>query len=379
MDNNKITNISFKGYDAIPLKAIYMQGIRKRAEKCIFREMKKVLQEEGVDLFVNSSNINFAQKFEDKPSKTPLSIWAQDNKAFVKNKNGKQLLWNNKEEVLTQEQIIPFDDFQINAARFMPKGGDYYLGYKKNGEKWLIINSVSVSGNGTPSRLGDLPTNDVVRDVLDVKERNVTKVFNIAHDLDEMIRPVGYPYVLVNDYAEALNMVEEMHKKFPHSHETYNEMKNFLVKEIEQKDLCGDSTEVICERLRENNFIPIKIGAHFLNDINFINAIAFKNKNNNITYISNSTKRSYPELQFLEHLFDKTLKEKVPNIDSTHYISGGKRTFDEKYSDSHMNLFGRGLQERNVIMDILANRLGGIHCMSAEVPDFTKIENSLKK
>ena len=63
MDNNKITNISFKGYDAIPLKAIYMQGIRKRAEKCIFREMKKVLQEEGVDLFVNSSNINFAQKF----------------------------------------------------------------------------------------------------------------------------------------------------------------------------------------------------------------------------------------------------------------------------------------------------------------------------
>ena len=41
--------------------------------------------------------------------------------------------------------------------------------------------------------------------------------------------------VLVNDYAEALNMVEEMHKKFPHSHETYNEMKNFLVKEIEQK------------------------------------------------------------------------------------------------------------------------------------------------
>lgn len=79
----------------------------------------------------------------------------------------------------------------------------------------------------------------------------------------------------------------------------------------------------------------------------------------------------------MENLFEENLREKVPKITDTYFVSGGKRLDCEKNSESAVELYGKGLQNRNIIMDILANRLGGIHCMTAEVPDFERINQQL--
>ena len=134
----------FNGYDVMPLKGIYMQGLVSPAELQIFKEMKSISAKEGFDLFVNQNNHSITTKQNTKIQKdNKLSIWAQDNKAFIKNKIGKVLLWNSKEPVFNN--IAPFNDYKIDAGRYMPRGGNYHLGYKPEGEKWLLINSMSIT------------------------------------------------------------------------------------------------------------------------------------------------------------------------------------------------------------------------------------------
>ena len=369
--NNRQENTSFRGYDAIPLKAFYMQGIRKPNEINIFREMKAIAKKEGIDIFVNTNNIGI---HTDIPSKTrfnpDLSIWAQDNKAFVKNKFGKQVLWNSKEPVMQEELFkTTFADFELNASRDMPRGGDYYIGFKENGEKWILVNGSTMDEaealgemNGDPEKL--------IQNLFEVKSDNIFKLYTVWDDLDEVVRPVGFPYILVNNYQESLKNLDLMRKNFPTSSILYTKMKNFLEQKINMNNTL-QATNNYCKELESFGFKPITIGARYIEDINFINAIAMKNNKNGISYITNSTKQSYKELEYLEQLFDRDLKSKVPTITNTHYVSGGKRV--KGNPDSNIELYSRGLAERNGIMDILANRLGGIHCMTAEVPNFERI------
>ena len=104
----------------------------------------------------------------------------------------------------------------------------------------------------------------------------------------------------------------------------------------------------------------------------------FLNNKNGISFITNSTKGSYPELEYLEKIFEQDLKERVKNVTDVHFVSGGIRTNKEKNSPSPEPAYDNRLKDRNVIMDILANDHGGIHCMTAEIPDFEKITGSKK-
>ena len=74
----------FNGYDVMPLKGIYMQGLVSPAELQIFKEMKSISAKEGFDLFVNHNNHSITTKQNTKIQKdNKLSILAQDNKAFI--------------------------------------------------------------------------------------------------------------------------------------------------------------------------------------------------------------------------------------------------------------------------------------------------------
>lgn len=100
----------------------------------------------------------------------------------------------------------------------------------------------------------------------------------------------------------------------------------------------------------------------------------FKNNNNKISYITNSTRGSYPELEYLERLFEEDIRTKVPNFGHIYYVSGGEK--EQKvinHSDGFCIDLSHGFDKDNAIMDILANRNGGIHCMTAEIPDFNNI------
>ena len=359
----------------MPLCGFYMQGIRKSGEKNIFREMKDIADKEGVDIFVNQDGTTITQDLSrDYKYDEFLSVWGQDNKAFVVNKNGKTILCNSKEASINESSLGKLSDFQLDRKKYMPRGGEYYVGYKNNGEKWLIINGMSLASTEEFERFDDLPAKEQVKELFDIKSENLYVITDYTSDIDEIIRPIGYPNVLVNDYKLSLKNLEMMKKEFPESYETYEKMKEYLLQRIKEGEEDAPNPDKICEKLKEYGFNPIKIGGRYSEDINYMNALAFKNKKNKISYITNSTKGTYPELEYLEKLFEKDLKKKVPQIRNTYFVSGGlyekepsvPGLFDLIYRD-------RGLKKKTVIMDILASRGGGIHCMTAEIPDFDRI------
>ena len=377
MQINKINNTNFKGYDAIPLKGLYMQGLRTRGELNIFREMRAIARKEGIDIFFNQNNTQITPEIiKTKIIDTALSIWGQDRKAFVQNKNGKTILWHNLEQVLDKNNLAELKNFNIFPEKFLPRGGNFFIGYKPNGEKWLLINSMSVQSDESFDKFHDLPKETHLTELFNVKKENIYQINEFSDDLDEKIRPIGYPYILVNDFELSLNNLEKMKKIFPKGSEVYSSLKKYIFNQLKNQLENADKT---CERLKTFGFKPIKIAGRYSEGINYMNAIAFENNRGSFSYITNSTKKSYPELQYLEQLFEKELREKVPRITDTYFVSGGKRLEEEKNSNSIFELYSQGLQNRNVIMDILENREGGIHCMTAEIPDFEKINLSFNK
>ena len=360
LNNNQ--NYSFKGYDVTRLKGFYMQGINTPAEKKIFNEMTKIAKEEHLDLFINQNNTKISKKIsENLTSDLKLSIWGQDRKAFVRQKGVDTILENTKEKVLCSSVFSPIGNYKIKSEKFMPRGGNYYIGYKDNDEKWAIVNSTEIYDQSSFDTFGDKPTIELFSKLLDIKPQNVFTINEFFRDIDEVIRPIGYPYVLVNNFNENLKNIDILEKKFPNSKELIAKLRNYST---------SQHIENHSEMLKSYGFIPINIGGFYFENINFINALAFINKNNKISYITNSTKGSCPELEYLETLFEKDLKAKVKNIEKIHFVSGGTK---EKAQKNNNDIFtvtfpSRGIEYNNSIMDILADRLGGIHCMTAEIP-----------
>jgi len=377
MINFRNNNISFKGYDALPVRGLYMQGIRKNGEINIFREMKNITDKEGIDIFVNQDGMNVNQELSDNGNYEEfLSVWGQDNKAFVVNQNGKTILCNSREPALNPDSLGKLSDFELDRQKYMPRGGNYYVGYKKNGDRWIIINGMSVARDVDFTKFGDVPTMEHIEELFDVKPGNIYVVTDFTNDIDEIIRPIGYPNVLVNDYRLSLKNLEKMKEEYPESYQTYNILKDYVEARIDEEDLLPGvpSADQLCKTLKDNGFNPIKIAGRYTEDINYMNALAFKNKKNGISYITNSTKHTYPELEYLEKLFEEDLVKKVPEITDTYFVSGGEHDTTEAVPGIFEILYAdRGIKKKNEIMNILTSRHGGIHCMTAEIPNFDMI------
>ena len=370
MNNIRTQSVSFTGYDVTRLKGLYMQGMRTRGERNIFRELRGVLKKEGLDVFLNNTNARLSDRFETDGNliDKALSIWGQDRKAFVLNSKGKQVLWNTTEPLMKQEDLGKLSDFEIHAAKYIPRGGDYYLGLNKKNERWLLVNSKMIYDQNAFERFADAPTDEILTQIFDVKPKNICKLDILGEDLDEVVRPIGYPYILVNDFDKSKELLAEIHKAYPKDYFTQWDLLAYIEKK--SKNIFPfETTETICNILKNFGFKPIRIGGRFNETINFLNAIAFRNSKGKITYISNSTRKAEPPVEFLEKLFDRELRKSVPEISDTYYICGGKRTPEEIFQAKN-SIYNNGLSNRNVIMDILANRHGGIHCMSAEIPEF---------
>jgi len=358
LNNNQ--NCSFKGYDVIRLKGLYMQGLIKPGEKRIFNEMAKIAKEEHLDLFINQNNTKISKNLSDNiiPDYT-LSIWGQDRKAFVKQKGVDTILENTKEKVFSSSDFFPIGNYKIQAKEYIPRGGNYYIGYKENGEKWAIVNSMEIYEHF--DKLSDKPTKELFCKLFDIKSQNIFMVNEFFRDLDEVIRPIGYPYVLVNDFSENLKNIDKLEMKFPDSKDIIAKLRKYSMQTVMVN---------LAETLKNYGFIPINIGGFYSENINFLNALAFKNKNNKISYITNSTKESCPELEYLEELFEKDIRAKVKDIEKVYFVSGGIKEIVQTNNNDMFTLTlpSQGSEYDNTIMDILANRHGGIHCMTAEIP-----------
>lgn len=354
---------SFRGYDVMPLRGFYMQGLSKRGHRAVFNQMRQVANKEGLALYLNSNNKELKMVFE--PNKERLSCWAQDSLAFIKRSKSADILWNAKRSAIPEQNLEPLANFAICQAEKYPRGGNYYLGYNDKGERWLIINSMELK-KGDESDIKK-PLEKELVEMFEVEPENIIILDLFDNDLDELVRPIKYPYVLVNDWEEVTENVKRFKKEYPNVSNLYMPIEDFVSKKTSSVE--EPSTEYICNTLKKYGFVPIRIAGRYHYGINYLNAIAWENKGGKISYLTNSVKRSYKELEFFERMFENILRERVLNIDNMYFISGGPRTYDERNSDSILNLYSPGFHRDNVIMDLLAAYEGGIHCLTAEIPE----------
>jgi len=368
-------NINFKGYDAIKLKGLYMQGFTKNNELGICRQMRKIAEKEHLDFFINQNNTAIKKDIEEgltPASPYSLPYWGQDRKTFLRNDaDGDIIMFNYKDRPIQLPEEL--SAYTVHTRRILPRGGNYFIGYKPTDKKWMIISQNTVADCVLDSEeninMPEAISIENIKDVYGVEKENIYVTKFISWDLDMLIRPIGYPYVLINSADETLKNIKKMHEKFPQSKEIYEKLLYFSKSYISPHQ--GDE---LYECLENFGFKPIKIGGFYSEDICFMNSVAFKNDNNKISFISNSTQYSCPELEYLQELFEQDLREKVPEIENIYFVSGGKTaqpTFEfdiRKLSKTRFNDY-----HNNVIMDFLGERLGGIHCMTAEIPNFDHI------
>ena len=346
MKITKFPQISFKGYDAAPLKGLYMH---RTAEDGIIAQMEYITKEEGIKL-TSYTDAYHTDRFSNVRIKNKQ--WAQDDKFISEGKDSKPLLLREKAEYYKgfAEKLKRTENISSITPDIFLAGGNMFAGKKENGEKWLLVGEDEISQSGFPRKIAL----EKISKTYNVKPENITILSQPNFHLDMAIRPIGYPYVLVNDHKLVRENIKKHRDKIPDKafeEEIYyctNPCKNFYV-----------SADATVEELEKAGFVPIRIAGVYSFDklaINYMNSIVNKHDDGSISYITNSAKDSHCAV--FDKIFENDLKGAVKNLDKVHFVSG----------DPTPNLYNN----RNPIMYLLKYMQGGIHCMTLEEPDFKK-------
>jgi len=314
---------SFKGYDAVPLKSLYIEANHSGP---IEKEMEAIGKKENIEI-----------RYYPSPN-----MWAQDDKTIIE-KNGKPFIVADENiEPTVLNSLKQFYGIEGDWDYGFLTGGNTFIGKYPNGEKWLIT--------------GEEPDDNFknyISECYQIKKENIHAIPKPDFHIDMGIRPIGYPDVLVNDPKIA----EENLKKLNDGSRGYREFKKAFDRIRHFYETNYDSTDKICDELKKLGFNPIRIGGVYYSGINFMNAIVNKHDDGTMSYITNASAcktKIYTELQ---KIFEEELKEKAPNIKTTHFVKGSYTVLP--HTKSYMT-------------DAIENKSGGIHCMTMEEPDFDR-------
>lgn len=318
-------NISFKGYDAAPLKRVF---IEKSSCAPIKDEMEFIAKQEGY-------TIGYA---------TDYLKWAQDDKTIIERNKGPHLIGNFRPDEGFMRDMESNYQIPSTYAKTFVTGGNSFIGKYPNGEKWLLIGESEIHENKTK--------NDIAEEY-GIKEENIHTIPQQLYHLDMFMRPIGYPYVLVDNPQLVKKQIERMNW-IKHPYDFIHLKNGFNYFERSRSEDYSSCEETIYA-LKEAGFEPIEVAGVFGSGINFLNAIVNKHANGKISYVTNASFCESPLISELEEKFEKELRRKVNNIDSVYFVSGHSQDISELSNYMLQNL------------EVLG---GGIHCMSFEEPDF---------
>lgn len=321
-------NISFKGYDAAPLKSIF---IEESTSSPIISEMKNITEREGI-------NLRFA---------TDYLKWTQDDKTIIERKKKPHLIGNLRPDKGFMNDLMARYGITSSYAKTFVTGGNSFIGKLPNGEKWMLIGEDEIHPKKSKA--------DIAKEY-GIKEENIHTIPQQNYHIDMYIRPIGYPYVLVDNPK----LVEKRIKSMDWSKYSYDyiQLRNgFGNYERKRKRDGYCECEDTIKALKKAGFKPIEVAGVFGNGINFMNAIVNKRDNGRISYITNSSFCGSVFFSKIEQGFKKELREKAPNVDRIYFVSGDLSSAE--YFTNYM-------------MENLSKRGGGVHCMSLEEPNFDK-------
>ncbi len=323
-----VQSLNFKGYDAAPLKRIYLE---EAFCDSFVDEMKQIASKEGFEI---------KTAYDDDQ-------WIQDDKTIIEKEGRPYLIANNEVSDYFMDEFKKEGIEGSKTCAFL-SGGDTFIGKYPNGEKWILTGAMPPFKSFANS----------VSQTYGIDKKNIYTLPKQNYHLDTFVRPVGYPYVLVNDFSlvdkniDKLNNYSDEFEEFKLKYETFKS-------DLQKKGYMTD-VNYICKTLENLGFVPIKIAGVYGAEINFMNAIVNKHSDNTLSYITNSSispaNKFYSKAQYI---FEEELKQKVPEISKTYFVKG-----KEKESAS------LSAQYYNYMMRTLKHQGGGIHCMSLEEPNF---------
>ena len=269
--------------------------------------------------------------------------WAQDFKTIIEQHGQKVVVVNERvDENYLDEMKYKYGIYPKRSG-YIATGGNSFIGKFPNGEKWMMVGD------------DELYTKSYkyLSELYGIKEENIIHIPQQNYHLDMFMRPIGYPFVLIDDPELSRKKLATMDMKlgsydYIKMNQSFNDFEKFR-----QKDYASHKNAI--KALENAGFIPIKIAGVFGSGINFMNAIVNQHPNGSISYITNSSKCDSPFVSKLEQEFEQELRSKVSNIDRVYFIKG-----NEEYFDPRLNYMSYHLE----------NKGGGIHCMSLEEPDF---------
>ena len=322
--NINFSPINFKGYDAVPLKALHVDSW---TSKPIKPELKTIGASEG---------------FSVRPA-LDYYKWAQDMKMIIE-KDGKPFcIANERTDLNYLDEIERKYNIQGKVNELIATGGNTFIGKYPNGEKWMMVGYDELRSKSYR----------YLSDEYGIKEENIIPIPQQYYHLDMFMRPIGYPYVLVDNPELSRKKLEKM-DIMDGVYDYLTLTKNF--KDYESARAKNyDSHKDVIKALKNAGFIPIEIAGVLGSGINFMNAIVNQHQDGTISYITNSTKCESEFVSKIEKSFEEELRQKVPNIKRVYFVEGMKE-------------FETGMA--NYMMDNLAVRGGGIHCMVMEEPNF---------
>ncbi len=315
--------MNFKGYDACPIRSIYHD-----AKYCssFLDEMIEAGRNEDIDIRVLHTK----------------NKWVQDDRAIVDDGNGRPSLVQSSADFDHMIYSRQTSFYPKNRRSGVLVGGNTFIGKFPNGQKWLLT--------GEESKGVDI---EKISKTYKVKPENIHFIPQQNYHLDMFLRPVGYPYILVNDPKLVIKNVEKL--------DGTEEEKEAFKKEIEEyynfQKLCDYATcDETVKTLETLGFKPIRIAGDYGPFANFMNSIVNQRKDGTLSFITNSTKCDNKLYSSIEKVFEEDLRKNVPNMENVYFISGRNEFWTP---------------DRNFIMGTLEYGGGGIHCMSLEEPEFS--------
>lgn len=353
----------FKGYIACPIKELHIQTFNSYESRYpIIEELNRKCGQyfriivQTFEGFIDAANITPKKPTPTCPYKLTYNEHGQDNKLFTE--NGILLLEGCAKDGWEEaETLAQYLDLPTRHVKTYVQGGNCFLGKKPDGETFALVGQDALKKKRYGPRPYEVEKTDIdknrLAEELGLHPDNVYVLPQPEYHLDMAIRPLKYPYVLVDSPQKTIELT------------TSKKLKAYLLKL--QEKLKGyteeenyTSPELIAERLEEMGFKPIFVPGTIgmcREETNFMNAIVHQKPDGSLVYITNHSKgdKKFWKGSDMEEVFTQYLREQCPDISEVIFIDG-----------------------KGEIDYCLRTKFSGIHCLASERPDVEQWNRMLK-
>lgn len=356
INNNYKNTTPFNGYGARPLKALVVRNTRFENLYEATKELIQIGKKHNFDVFIEGKTLSKklpeteAEYQQDQILKNP---WIQDKLFFLKN------------EILHNTTLLKSDRDLIEELKATPR----YIEHIDNralcgGNAFLLENDTVLLGEDE----------HITQAITMFNPKSIITIPQADFHIDLFIRPLKGKTVLVADDNMTIDILKNAKAKLKNTNcankENIQARLNYCIYEMEisKKYSNYKNTDDVINTLINFNYNVIRVPGRIYqnrealtdrkNTLNYLNAIVHENPKGELVFITNKSNILYKlgiSKKLAKHLgldFEEIFKNKIKdyiNPQNVYFIRGGK----DRLSN---------------ISNILENDLGGIHCLTLEIP-----------